>query len=59
MAPAFVLPAAISAGLFFAVAGFAHVAERDRSGNENIAMVSDLFIALVLAGFIVATVLAR
>jgi hypothetical protein len=44
----FVLPVAISAGFFYGVAGVRHVAERHRSLNENIAMVSDLFMAAVL-----------
>jgi hypothetical protein len=47
-APSFVLPVAISAGFFYGVAGVRHVAERHRSLNENIAMVSDLFMAAVL-----------
>jgi hypothetical protein len=50
-APGFVLPVApvaISAGFFYGVAGVRHVAERHRSLNENIAMVSDLFMAAVL-----------
>ncbi len=50
------LPAAIWAGLFYAAAGLVHVAERDRSRNESLAMVSDLFIALVLAVFVNMTV---
>lgn len=50
--PAFVLPAAISAGIFYAVAGVRHAMERGRSFNENIAMVSDVFIAVVLAAVV-------
>ncbi len=54
-APSFVLPVAISSGIFYAVAGVRHVQERSRSLNETIAMVSDLFIAVVLAAFVVLT----
>ncbi|MDB5705777.1 MAG: hypothetical protein JWN66_2893 [Sphingomonas bacterium] len=50
-APAFVLPVAISAGIFYCVAGIRHAMERGRSGNETIAMISDLFVFFVLAAF--------
>jgi hypothetical protein len=50
--PNFVLPIAISSGIFYGVAGFRHMLERDRSRNENIAMVSDLFLFLVLTLFV-------
>jgi hypothetical protein len=50
--PGFVLPAAISAAIYYGVAGVRHFAESNRSGNENIAMGSDLFMALVLLFFV-------
>ncbi len=56
--PSFVLPAAIFGGIFYGAAGILHVVGPDRSRNENIAMVSDLGIAVVLIGFIVANGLA-
>ena len=49
--PDFVLPVAIYATIFYGVAGVRHFAERDRSRNENVAMGSDLFMALVLLLF--------
>jgi hypothetical protein len=52
--PNFVLPAAIYATIFYGVAGIRHFAERDRSRNENVAMGSDLFMALVLLLFVAA-----
>jgi hypothetical protein len=52
--PSFVLPAAISAAIFYGIAGIRHFAERDRSPNENIALGSDLFMASLLALFVVA-----
>ena len=55
--PSFVLPAAIAAAIFYVAAGLTHAAERTRSLNENVAMVSDLWIALVLVAFVVATFL--
>jgi hypothetical protein len=57
--PDFVLPVAISACIFYGIAGVRHVAERNRSRNETIAMASDLFIFVVLAGFIVARSIAH
>jgi hypothetical protein len=53
--PTFVLPAAISAAIFFGIAGFTHIGQRDKSFNEVVAMVSDLFAFLVLGGFAGAT----
>lgn len=50
--PGFVMPVAISAGIFYGVAGIRHFAESNRTRNENIAMVSDLFVFLVLAVYI-------
>ena len=49
--PTFVLPTAIAGAIFFAAAGLIHVRAQSRSTNETIAMVSDLFIAAVLAAF--------
>ncbi len=57
LAPSFVLPVAISAGIFYGVAGVRHIAQRGRSRNEAIAMVSDLFIFVVLAAFVGASLL--
>jgi len=54
--PTFVLPSAITAGVFYGVAGARHVVETGRSRNETVAMVSDLFVFAVLATFSVAKV---
>jgi len=50
--PSFVLPVAISAGIFYGVAGFRHLAGGGRTKNQNIAMVSDLFVFAVLAVYV-------
>jgi hypothetical protein len=55
--PTFVLPAAISAAIFYGIVGVGHVAAHDRSQNENIAMVSDLFLSAVLLLFVGAVCL--
>src|ERR1700683_2111609 len=46
--PSFTLPVSISATIFYGIAGIRHVAESDRTRNENVAMISDLFVALIL-----------
>jgi hypothetical protein len=55
--PTFVLPTAIYATIFYAAAGAMHASESERGLNENIAMGSDLFMALVLGGFVVASLM--
>jgi hypothetical protein len=50
--PSFVLPVAISAGIFYGVAGIRHLAATHRTGNEDIAMWSDLFVFLIFAVFV-------
>jgi hypothetical protein len=49
---AWVMPAAIAGFLFYALAGAKHVFNRDRTPPENVAMVSDIFIAVVLAAYL-------
>jgi hypothetical protein len=44
-----IAPAAIVGGLFYGLAGIKHLVKGDRNATENIAMISDLFIAIVLA----------
>ena len=53
--PTFVLPAAISGCILFGAAGLMHAGAHNRSHNETAAMVSDLFIAAVLALYVLAT----
>ena len=54
----FTVPVAISAAIFYGVAGAMHSAERNRSRNENIAMLSDIFLFAVLAMFLIAVAVA-
>ena len=49
----------ISACIFYGVAGARHAAEPNRSRKEDIAMVSDIFLFLVLAIFLIARLLVR
>jgi hypothetical protein len=48
-APSWVLPVAVAAAIFYALAGINHALHRHRNKIQNVAMVSDLFAALVLA----------
>jgi hypothetical protein len=58
MAPSFTLPMAIASGLFYGIAGIRHFADRDRCRNQNVAMVSDLFVFLILAAYVAFAVSA-
>jgi hypothetical protein len=50
--PSFILPVAITATVFYGIAGIRHAADRGRTRNQNIAMMSDLFASLVLVTYI-------
>ena len=52
------LPAACGGGIFFALAGINHLLQRQRNRLENLAMVSDLFAAVVLLGGSIAVAIA-
>jgi hypothetical protein len=51
--PDFVLPAAIVGGLFYGLAGINHAIKRRWNFNRIIAMISDLYIFLVLAIYVI------
>lgn len=51
-APSFVLPVAVAGAIFYGVAGAQHVRQKDKSGNETLAMVTDLLAFLVLAAYV-------
>jgi|SRR5580658_1770293 hypothetical protein len=55
----FILPIALSAGIFYGVAGVRHAFERSRTLNETVAMASDLFLFLVLAIFVAGSWMSR
>ena len=50
--PAFVLPAAIVSGLYYLQAGIGHVRHGGRNLQRNVAMVSDLYVAAALLGYV-------
>ena len=53
--PHWVTPGAVAGGLFLGLAGVRHVLKGERSGKENIAMISDLAAAAVLVYYVAAT----
>lgn len=50
--PGWATPAALAGGLFFALAGWKHVTVSERNLTRTVAMISDLFIAVVLIGYV-------
>jgi hypothetical protein len=50
-----IIPAAFAGGIFYGLAGVRHALRHDRNAIENIATASDLFIFVVLAGYLAAT----
>lgn len=51
-----VMPAALYGFIFFGLAGIRHLANKDRNTIENVATVSDLWVAIVLAAYLGASV---
>lgn len=56
--PDFVLPVAVVAAIYYGIAGIRHVAADHRNANETIAMVSDLYVAVVFGAYVVSAGLA-
>jgi hypothetical protein len=52
--PSWRIPAAAAGGLYFGLAGFLHLFKKRDSSNETIAMVSDLYIFLLMALYLAA-----
>jgi len=57
--PSWQLAAALAGGIFYGLAGVNHVMQPHRSRLENVAMVSDLFAAVVLLGVCLLVFMAR
>lgn len=55
--PGFAVPVAISAGLFYVIAGVRHAGQGHRNAKENLAMASDLFVGTVLGAYAALTLL--
>jgi len=52
-----IVPAAIVGGLFYGLAGIRHIFKADRNFLESTAMVSDLIIFVLLAGFLIQAII--
>ena len=50
--PSFRIPAAVAGAIFLGMAGFGHLFRKDRNAKEQLALVSDLVAAAVLAAFV-------
>ncbi len=50
--PGWTPPAAIAGAVFFALAGWKHATAKNRIATRNVAMLSDIFIALVLGVYL-------
>ena len=48
MSPGWLMPAAIAGAVFYGLAGVNHFLHKARNSNENVAMVSDVMVAVVL-----------
>jgi uncharacterized membrane protein HdeD (DUF308 family) len=55
--PDFVLPAAIVTGLYYGLAGGLHVRSAHRNARETWAMASDLWVFVILAAYVVASLI--
>lgn len=55
--PTFRIPASVSGGLYFGLAGLLHVFKKRGSGKEIFAMISDLFIFFVLLILLIFNIL--
>lgn len=51
--PDWVVPAAIVGGLYYGLAGIGHLPSKNKNAKEYIAMITDAFVFLVLAVFVV------
>jgi hypothetical protein len=54
--PGLLVPAAIVGGLYYGLAGPGHVVRKIRNFKEQTALVSDLLIFLLLAGFVASRI---
>ena len=53
--PAWISAAALAGGFFLGFAGLRHIAKKGKSVNEQVVTYTDIFVALVLAAYLIAT----
>ena len=54
--PAWRVPSAVGSGLFYGIAGINHLIRKPANPNEKLALISDLFMFLVLLIFVICTI---
>jgi hypothetical protein len=54
--PTWRMPAAFTGGLFLGIAGINHIIKRPAGLNEAVAMISDLFIAIIMTMYILLSI---
>ncbi|MGA9795896.1 MAG: DUF6790 family protein [Rhizomicrobium sp.] len=59
MKPEWLVAGALVGGLYYGLAGLVHVFGRERNLNENVAMISDVAVAVVLLGYCGGSLLGR
>jgi hypothetical protein len=52
-----IIPAALSGGMFLGLAGINHILQRDKNDQEKVAMISDLFIFVIILIFIILSLM--
>jgi hypothetical protein len=55
--PGWIVPAAIVGGLYYGLAGLGHLFRESKNSKEYVAMVTDVFVFLILAVFVVKSFL--
>jgi hypothetical protein len=55
--PDWLIPAAVVGGLYYGLAGLGHVPHKNKNAKEYIAMISDVFAAVILAAFALKSIL--
>lgn len=52
--PGWIIPAALVGGLYYGLAGCGHALRRERNAKETAALISDVFMAILLLALVVA-----
>ncbi len=55
--PGWVIPAAVVTGMYYLLAGVGHIRQAERNAKETMALVSDIFLFIVLAWFVLKSLL--
>lgn len=53
--PGWTVPAALFGAIFLGLAGFRHIAKKHKNANEAVDTYTDVFVAVILAAFVIVT----